>query len=478
MDRLFHRPINAVRFRQRVQRTLNYVSWGLFAAALIVLHAPVLAAMVVALSVAVGLVRSFSVSAAARLIDRHYRLKDRILTTTALLRRTNRTLMEQLQIDDTAEHITAVMPRRVYPIRLPKMFWVAIGVFVLNLVGTSILHSWSHLPSGGSEFVSQVVLSPESTVLLEEMVVATEELAQKHTSEASLRELFGQMEVLTHRLEAAKRDTRETLTTLSEMDDAIQTALDSMQLETMSELLQELAKTLELAEPTLPIGKALEQGDYSQAASELKKLDAETLESLTQPERNAMAEQIQSVADNAEKQNQQPLQEAAQKMSDALKEGDGESGKAAAEALANEVEKHAIRTEIGKNLANQQMALGMMKAESGIAMDGGKQTDKSNTASETWGSGAAGNPNAGQETQLESERQQETLTGMMGEQGESQTETIDSQEMTDARSLLQYREQFQQYQRMSEAVLDHEPIPLGQRQVIRHYFESIRPSTE
>jgi len=29
---------------------------------------------------------------------------------------------------------------------------------------------------------------------------------------------------------------------------------------------------------------------------------------------------------------------------------------------------------------------------------------------------------------------------------------------------------------MSEAVLETEPIPLGQRQMIRRYFESIRPS--
>ena len=31
---------------------------------------------------------------------------------------------------------------------------------------------------------------------------------------------------------------------------------------------------------------------------------------------------------------------------------------------------------------------------------------------------------------------------------------------------------------MSEAVLESEPIPLGQRQVIRRYFELIRPSQE
>ena len=477
MDHRFHSPINAVRFRQRVQRTLNYAAWGLFAAAFVALLSPILAATFVFVSIIIGFVHSYSFASAARLIDRHYHLKDRILTTTALLRHTHRTPMEQLQIDDTAEHIVIVQPRIVFPIRLPKMFWIAIGVFALNVAGTTILHSRSH-QSSAVELTTQVVLSEERAALLTEIVTKTEELTQEHTDELSLRELSERLEPLAHRFKVMNMDTREMLTTLSEMEDAFQSALDSLKLETMDELLQNLAKTLELAEPTLPISNALEKGDYGQAALELKKLDAEALESLSEPERNAMAEQMQAIADDAEKQNQQPLQEAAQKMSNALKEGDSESGAAAADALANEVEKHGTRKEIGANLANQLMELGMMKAESGMAMDGGKHTDKSDTASETWGSGAAGNPNAGQETQLEGERQQETLTGMLGDEGDSKTETIDSHEMTEANTLRQYREQYQQYQKMSEAVLDVEPIPLGQRQTIRHYFESIRPVAE
>ena len=476
MDRRFHRPINAVCFRQRVQRMLNCAAWGLFVAALVVFFFPALAVAVFAVSVVVGFVRSVSPLSAARMIDRHYRLKDRILTTTLLLRRASRTPMEQLQIEDAAEHLIAVKPRTVHPIRLPRMFWIAVGVFALNFVGTSIIHSRSH-GNVEREVEITVVLSEENAALLAEIVAQTEELAQEHPDERPLRELFGQMEVLTYRFESPM-DTRETLITLSEMEDAFQTALDAMRLETMDELLAELARTLELADQTLPISRFLESGDYSQAASELRNLDAETLDSLTQPERNAMAEQMQAIAENAEENNQTPLQEAAQAMSDALQEGDGEAGAAAASALADEVEKHGIRMDIGKQLANQLMELGMMKAECGLAMDGGEGIEQSDTASETWGMGAAGDPATGPETQLESQRQQELLTGMLGDDGEILTETIETQEMTEERSIRQYREQFQHYERMLEAVLDTEPIPVGQRRVIRQYFESIRPSAE
>jgi len=455
---------------------LNYAAWGLFVAALVVLLSPEFAVAVFCVSIIIGFIRSYSPSSAARLIDRHYHLQDRILTTTALLRRKNRSPMEQLQIDDTAEHLTGVKPRRVHPIRLPKMFWIAIGVFALNFVGTSIIHG-RFQPPGDVESASQAVLSEENTVLLAEIVAQTEELAQEHPDEQPLRELADQLDGLTHRFETTM-DTRETLLTLSEMEDAFQAALDAMRLETMDELLAELAKTLELADQTLPISRFLESGDYSQAASELRKLDAETLESLSEPERNAMAEQMQAIADTAEENNQTPLQEAAQAMSDALQDGDSEAGAAAADALADEVEKHGIRMDIGANLANQLMELGMMKAECGMAMDGGEGIEQSDSPSDTWGMGAAGDPATGPETQLEAQREQEILTGILGDEGDTITEMVETQEMTDARSIRQYQEQFQHYERMLEAVLDTEPIPVGQRRVIRRYFESIRPSVE
>ena len=39
-----------------------------------------------------------------------------------------------------------------------------------------------------------------------------------------------------------------------------------------------------------------------------------------------------------------------------------------------------------------------------------------------------------------------------------------------------YKESYDKYKKMSEEVLDSEPIPLGHRQTIRKYFELIRPS--
>jgi hypothetical protein len=441
-----------------------------------VLISPLFAGVIFLVSVLLGLIRPNAVLQAVRLMDRHYHLKDRILTATALLRRKHRTSMEQLQIDDTAEYLAAIRPHAVYPIRFPKMFWLAFGVFAMDAAVLAIIHGGWFPPVGGAAESTPHVALVEDTAMLEEIATQTEELMQTHASEPAIQKLSEQLETLLDQLDWTTMGVKDSLATLSAMEDAFQAALDSLQLETMDESLLELAQTLELAEKTLPISKALEKGDYSLAASELKKLDSEMFDSLSPPERKALAEQMQSLANNAEKRNQKPLQEAAQKMSEALENNDGDQCKAAADALANEVEQHGVRQGIGKDLASQQMALGMMKAENGLGnMSGGKGTDKSETASQTWGGGSAGNPNAGEETSLQGERQQQVLTGMLSEQGNSITETVESQEITAAQSQLQYREHHQQYQKISEAVLDSEPIPLGQRQIIRRYFEAIRP---
>ena len=79
----------------------------------------------------------------------------------------------------------------------------------------------------------------------------------------------------------------------------------------------------------------------------------------------------------------------------------------------------------------------------------------------------------GDATALNSEANREQVTGTAGE-GESDFETSSSSE---GRQQAQrgYKEVYQKYKKMSEAVLENEQIPLGHRQTIRRYFESIRP---
>lgn len=82
----------------------------------------------------------------------------------------------------------------------------------------------------------------------------------------------------------------------------------------------------------------------------------------------------------------------------------------------------------------------------------------------------------GEKTGLESESRLEQVTGVQGD-GPSEFETTHSPEgrQESGRGL---RDVYAKYQKLSEEVLESEPIPLGQRQTIRRYFELIRPGNE
>lgn len=83
----------------------------------------------------------------------------------------------------------------------------------------------------------------------------------------------------------------------------------------------------------------------------------------------------------------------------------------------------------------------------------------------------------GERTPQLGNKDKQNLTGQQTDEGESEVETTHSPEGSQ-QAQREYRESYAKYRKISESVLENEPIPLGQRQTIRRYFESIRPSDE
>ena len=102
----------------------------------------------------------------------------------------------------------------------------------------------------------------------------------------------------------------------------------------------------------------------------------------------------------------------------------------------------------------------------------GKKPEKSTSPSSTFGMTTSGNVQ-GEKTNLLGQRNQVDITGTPGE-GPSDVETTASPEARQ-QARRSYKEVYQKYRKMSDAVLDSEAIPLGYRQTIRRYFELIRP---
>ncbi|MDR1269221.1 MAG: hypothetical protein LBK82_06830 [Planctomycetaceae bacterium] len=500
-------PLNMVRRRQRLQKVIEGTAWGfllgsitavLFLFGLLFinlfgflnffgLELVLLVFLVLLFDFVSGAVAGFFLPIdwhePARQADRYYHFKDRLLTATKILLRSEPTLMERLQLDDAAYCAEKIDPKSVIPYRLPFHFFAALAVTGITVaVGLGLPYFFQQQNAVAAVRLPEIAAA--AVTLQNELVEKIEELAEKNPEEKNLRELSGELRELVTQLDQSAADPKEALATLSEMEAAIRSVLSEFQMETFDASMKEVAEAMSAAEATRMIGRALKEEQYAKAAEELKKFDAQSMETMSKQERNAVGDQMKKTLDNMDHRNQKTLQETTEKLAEGFEQNDGEKVQEGTDEFAAECNKQAVRKAISNSLEGKLTLLGLFKSEcngngglSDNSNNGGNNTNLSDSADKNWGTGAAGNPTSGEATQLDSQREQQNVTGILGE-GESEYEKFNSNEATQEKISREQRESFQEYHKIAETVLESEPIPLGQRQMIRRYFELIRPNNE
>ena len=491
------RSLAVVRRRHRAQRVIEGTSGGLLCGSLVALPflcghlfgglvgwtplmlfaLPAIAGAL--LGASIGLLLPLNSRESVRRIDRHYRFKDRLLTALSFLLKTasqrEATPMEQLQLEDARRHAEQVDPKAVQPYRLPQNMSWSLGVTLLAFT-IAVASPFFNKPQAFAavEPLPEVLQTIE--ILRESLIEKIDELAEQHPEEHEIKILAERLQELLAQLDESAYDRKESLGTLSEMEAAIRSAITAFQLESVDVSMRELAESLSAAEATRSAGQAMKSGQYSKAADELENLDTEEM---SRQERRAVSEQMRQAADSMNRRGQQSLAQAAQKMADALETNS--QCKEGACQLAGECRSQSLRKGIAEGLSASLALLALSKSECNGGQCGGGQCQGNGNGgggpqeTNSWGTGTAGTPTSGEETDLDSTRQRQDATGMVGA-GDSEYETIKSAEGQQELSGRDFREAFQEYRKMSEAVLETEPIPLSQRQMIRRYFESIRPA--
>jgi len=140
--------------------------------------------------------------------------------------------------------------------------------------------------------------------------------------------------------------------------------------------------------------------------------------------------------------------------------------------LSNIARQQNKRKKLNDLLRKQSQCLGECKGD--CECEGKTPSEKSGRGGKNWGKGASGNE-LGEKTPEIGGRYESRLTGKQTEEGEIEIETTHSPEGKQ-QAQREYRASYDKYRKISEAVLDSEPIPLGHRQTIRRYFEAIRPT--
>ncbi len=421
------------------------------------------------IAASVASLRSPSRIAAALLVDRYYGMKDRTLSAIEFLEKDDQDAMRAFQIADTQLHLRKVRVEDCVPIELPRAARNAAVACCVAAVGIAALTQFDVSPAVAS---SPLPLATRQAARLRQTVLPEiARLAKEADDNAEeLRELTEQLESLVDELERPGQDQRDVMATLSDMEQVITAARDALEVAVTEADLKQVAGALTSADALRDAAEAMEAGDFEQAATELEAFDPAAL---SEKERRAVANDLEETAKELAEHAQENLAKAAEEIQQGLAEQDASQTKQGMQRLAD-INKQQSRNQKVANAMNSQLnQLAQSKGEARGDRPGDSD-NKSDQASDKWGKGTAGKPDEGPATKLDAVREEQKLGSQIGE-GDGETERVEDlpQEQQAAR---QYAKQYHEYRRQAEAVLDQEPLPLGHRETIREYFESIRPT--
>ncbi len=419
-----------------------------------------------ALGLVVGAMASWGWRRAARAVDDHYGLKDRSFTALAFLDKGAGEPLRELQLRDAEGHLTKVSARDVVPFRMPRLMPYALAM----LAAAIALLAWPPLGSRKVEAAAREPL-PGAQVTAERIDEYHKELEKfaREQKDKDIEDLAKELEQKVEELNRPGVDQKEFLAKLSEMQAAIQQTQAKYNIGLVDAQLQSLGAAMMSANPTEAAGQALQDGKFDQAAKELEKLEEPPVD---KKETRSLEEKLKQLAKAMGDVGLGQMSGATGELADGVKSSNKAKFKKATQTLADIAKGHGKRKRIKQILDAELETLGECKECNSEFATRGKRPEKSTTPSQSWGLATSGNV-IGDKTSLQSKRDVKEITGIEGE-GSSEMETTHSPEgrQTAARG---YRESYLKYKKMSESVLDSEPIPLGHRQAIRKYFELIRP---
>jgi hypothetical protein len=477
------KALSPVRQRQRLVLMAETTAWGLLAGAgagLVAAAIRLATTSETSLAVVLGIVGfGAAVGAvsgacwrrgwelAARAIDRHYGLKDRALSALAFTAAGASDPVRTLAVGDALAALRGVDAKAVVPLRMPRPLPWALGLMLLAGVVAMLPLASRPVEAAPTEPLPEVVA--EAEVIAEELERMQE--AVKELEHPEIKELLAQLEAQAQELKEPGVDTKEALAKLSEMQAALAAQMAELSTTQTDAQLAAIGEALSSAEQLRPAGQAMAAGEHEKAAELLNALDELKLDA---KEGKAVSEKLASASGlNTGKMSKS--------LADALNElkKDCEacnSSSSGLKKLAGECNGQCQKKKIKDLLQSCCNCLSECKSNCNKnSTKKGKQRKKSNSPSQSWGMGESGNID-GERTNLNGNRREEQLTGQAGE-GPSETETTHEVEGNE-QAQRSYKEQFSKYQRMSESVLESEPIPLGHRQTIRNYFERIRPAND
>lgn len=415
---------------------------------------------------------------AAVAVDQRYDLKDRTVTALAFANKPTPSDLQSLQISDAMGHLKKADAASVAPLVAPRS-WPLLAAAV---AGAIIVLAWPLAPREAEasaapppEHVTAIVLEQkEKLAALEKKLTETTQDLEDEKADEEKKGLKEMLEKLLQKIEELNQpgtDEKEALAKLSEMQAEVQSLANQLNIAALDGQLSSLGTALAASSAFEGAGKAMQDGKLEKAAKELEKIEEVKL---TPKEAKALEEKLKQLSKQMGEAGQGSLGDAVAELADSLKGGKGKIGNATRN-LAKKINNAVKRKRVNDLLTAQLEDLKESKCN--CQNNGGpklRMAQKSNDPSSNWGRAVSGNVD-GEKTKLASKRTDQQLTGTPGAEGDSEVETTATPEARQQASRA-FKDKYEKFKKESDAVLEGEAIPLGHRQMVKKYFELIRPS--
>ena len=475
-----------------------------------------------------------TLSEAAAHVDQKAQLKNEITSAYWFMHNGGRNPWIELQVHRAAETARGLDPKRLYPRAVGATSYLAVGLgvllLILNFAPLPIDHDWLY-----SREAPTLTLSSEDEALLEEieeLIEQAQELQQDEvvdqlqeliealrSGELSASEALQELDQIQDLMDEGNLDMASIIEGLEEIGQDLQQSEDTRkageamsggELEQAAEEMRRLAEQLGAGEqPDEDLQEVLEQASENTrpGLEELAEKLQEASESLQNQDRDALQQALEEASRELEDlsemvESQQIKNQASQQLENlqnSLREQQNQEQQAAVEDALEQMRQQQDQQQQGEpgqqqdQMSQEQAAQqGQLDAEPEFApgaAGAGQMTDQAQapgqpgevqgfdatgTGQMPSGFGFSPEEKEGAPTSLDVQLQEERMEAQRSEDLESEAEKIE-EESGEQRSKLDYRNVPSDLTPAQQDLLNQEQIPREYRNLIREYFQAIRP---
>jgi len=431
-------------------------------------------------------------------MDLHARLPDAVLTTGDWENDTTDAWREG-QRRATLRALEQIEWKTAWPVAWPKRANLPLVSALILVAAISLLHRQWHVQHRAAELAEAKVSAPLPKDQLQPLndVFKDWDAAQKIAPSPELAQLLKDVQPLREQMEQGKLSEKELLLKLNDVQTELETQRAKLDAQSLAPAAQAMADAMRNLDGMSGLAAALERKDFAAAHDQADQAQQKYSSGAAKmPDAQTGQTDAQKLGDAAQQAaSDSNAASSLRQMQDALGKSDSSQMGKGLSNLKGSLAEEAERQGQGRSNDIETAQLGGFKNGLGNKPGNGNQPGQDGNGG---GHGMqlgppqlslarslqpghdAGNttdPNHfGAKTQLADHTNEMRLTGTPG-QGPSETQNESSNDPHFEKTASSISApQFSAYQKLSEQAIDDENLPVADRQMIKRYFEEIRPA--